>query len=113
VASNLDGMQVWRHIVAGPVFWIGLGLLVAALVMGVSGAGSLRLAGLLALLGLFIGKYEFVIGGQLVPLFKGSQVHGLIRYTPSAAEWALLAMSLLLALAVYAFGAARFGLDRR
>jgi hypothetical protein len=45
-------------------------------------------------------------------LFKGSWAHGLIQYSPSAAEWALLAMSAFLAYAVYAFGASRFRLGR-
>jgi molybdopterin-containing oxidoreductase family membrane subunit len=62
---------------------------------------------------LLIAKYEFVIGGQLVPLFKGSWVHGLIQYSPSTTEWVLLAMSAFLAYAVYAFGAARFRLGAR
>lgn len=115
LASNLDGLQVWQKIVVSAPFWIQIACLVVALWMTSSAsmrssAGAQALAMVLLLIGLFVGKYEFVIGGQLVPLFKGSWVHGLIQYTPSAAEWALLAMSAFLAYAVYAFGAARFQL---
>jgi molybdopterin-containing oxidoreductase family membrane subunit len=115
LASNLDGMQVWQKIVASPAFWVHIGCLVVAMWLTASASmrassGMQTLAMLLLIVGLFIGKYEFVIGGQLVPLFKGSWVHGLIQYTPSAAEWVLLAMSAFLAYAVYAFGAARYRL---
>jgi molybdopterin-containing oxidoreductase family membrane subunit len=114
LASNLDGLQVWQKVVGSAPFWIQIACLVIALWMTSSAsmrsASAQALAMVLLLVGLFIGKYEFVIGGQLVPLFKGSWVHGLIQYTPSAAEWALLAMSAFLAYAVYSFGAARFHL---
>jgi molybdopterin-containing oxidoreductase family membrane subunit len=115
LASNLDGLQVWYKVVSSAPFWIHLACLVVALWLTASPAmrgnsNMQTLAMLLLILGLFIAKYEFVISGQLVPLFKGSWVHGLIEYTPSAAEWALLAMSAFLAYAVYAFGAARFRL---
>lgn len=116
LASNLDGLQVWDKIVGSVPFWVELACLVAALWLTASPAmrsdsSKQVLAMALLILGLFIAKYEFVIGGQLVPLFKGTWVHGLIDYTPSSAEWALLAMSAFLAYTVYAFGAARFRLS--
>ncbi|MCX7893137.1 MAG: polysulfide reductase NrfD [Burkholderiales bacterium] len=115
LAANLDGMQVWQTIVASPAFWIQIAFLAVALWLtsspGMRASGSMQVAALLLLLiALFLGKYEFVIGGQLVPLFKGSWAHGLIQYSPSTTEWALLAMAGFLAYAVYAFGAARFRL---
>lgn len=115
LASNLDGLQVWSKVVGSAAFWVQLACLVVALWLtgsaSMRGNGSMQtVAMLLLIVGLFIGKYEFVISGQLVPLFKGSWVHGLIQYAPSVAEWALLAMSAFLAYAVYAFGAARFRL---
>jgi molybdopterin-containing oxidoreductase family membrane subunit len=118
LASNLDGLQVWSRVVGSAAFWVQLACLVVALWLTASASmrgngGMQTLAMLLLIVGLFIGKYEFVVGGQLVPLFKGSWVHGLIQYTPSVAEWALLAMAAFLAYAVYAFGAARFRLGGR
>lgn len=113
LASNLDGMQVWNKVVGSAWFWIEIALLVIALWLTGSAAqrassGMQTLAMLAVIVALFIGKYEFVIAGQLVPLFKGSWAHGLISYTPAPAEWALLLASAFLAYAVYAFGAARF-----
>jgi Ni/Fe-hydrogenase subunit HybB-like protein len=110
--SNLDGMQVWQRVAASPLFWLQVIALVVALVMLATGAegGAKRVPAVLLIVGLFIGKYEFVISGQLVPLFKGTWVHGLIEYAPSATEWLLLAAAAFLAYAVYAFGAARYRL---
>lgn len=113
LASNLDGLQVWNKVVGSAWFWIEIALLVVALWLTASAgnraSGGMQVLAMLAtIVALFIGKYEFVIAGQLVPLFKGSWVHGLIEYAPSATEWALLLASAFLAYAVYAFGAARF-----
>lgn len=118
LASNLDGLQVWNRVLGSAPFWIHIAGLVVALWITASptlrmSRGSQVLAMALLLLSLFIGKYEFVISGQLVPLFKGSWVHGLIPYSPSTTEWALLATSAFLAYAIYAFGAARFRLGAR
>jgi molybdopterin-containing oxidoreductase family membrane subunit len=115
LASNLDGLQVWNHVVGSAAFWVQIAFLAVACWMtatasGRASGGMQTLAMVLVIVALLIGKYEFVVSGQLVPLFKGSWVHGLIPYSPSAAEWALLLMSAFLAYAVYAFGAARFRL---
>lgn len=115
LASNLDGMQVWNKVVGSVWFWIEIAFLVVALWLTATAAnrasgGMQTLAMILVIVALAIGKYEFVIAGQLVPLFKGSWVHGLIQYAPSATEWVLAAMSAFLAYAVYAFGASRFRL---
>lgn len=115
VASNLDGLQVWNKVVGSAWFWIEIALLVAALWLTATAAnrassGMQTLAMVAVVVALFVGKYEFVIAGQLVPLFKGSWAHGLIEYAPSATEWALAVASAFLAYAIYAFGAARFRL---
>ncbi|MCC7218241.1 MAG: polysulfide reductase NrfD [Burkholderiales bacterium] len=115
LASNLDGMQVWSHIAGSLTFWVQIAFLVAALYLTAvpaarAGGGAQTLAMVLVIVALFLGKYEFVIGGQLVPLFKGTWVPGLIDYAPSATEFALLAMSAFLAYAIYAYGADRFRL---
>jgi molybdopterin-containing oxidoreductase family membrane subunit len=115
LASNLDGLQVWSVVVGSFAFWMQVAFLLVALWLTSTTANRTRsgmqaVAMILVIAALLIAKYEFVIGGQLVPLFKGSWVQGLIPYTPSAAEWALLAMSAFLTYAVYSFGAARFRL---
>jgi hypothetical protein len=73
--SNAQGLQAWQHAVDQPLFHLGLwGGIVLPLILTV--AASLRqshfaqvLAAVLVMVGLFIVRYEFIIGGQLVPLF--------------------------------------------
>lgn len=107
--SNADGLQVWQHIVRGPWFWLEMVALVAAFILMVNAGlrslqGSQLAASVLAIVSLAIGRYEFVVGGQLVPMFKGSWVRGLIEYTPSTTEWMLALMSLSIVFVVYALG---------
>jgi molybdopterin-containing oxidoreductase family membrane subunit len=68
-------------------------------------------AAVLIIVGLFINRYEFVIGGQLVPLFKGSWVPGMISYSPSITEWMLTVMAFGIVLAGWAFGEKSFNLS--
>jgi molybdopterin-containing oxidoreductase family membrane subunit len=101
--SNADGLQVWDHIVRTPWFWIELGLMVAAFFMLLKG-GLALVPAIMVIVALFIGRYEFVISGQLVPMFKGSWVPGLIDYTPSLTEWMLTVMAFAIAFAGWALG---------
>lgn len=101
--TNADGMQVWDHIVTSPWFWIEMVLIIAAFVMLLKG-GSPFAPSVMVIVALFIGRYEFVISGQLVPLFKGAWVTGLIDYTPSITEWMIILMSMGIVLAGWAFG---------
>lgn len=106
--SNAEGLQVWQHIVSQPLFFVGLigGTVIPLFLManrGTRGSASAQiLAALLVMVGLLISRYEFIIGGQMVPLFKGSWAQGLINYTPSMTEWALLVVGICLANIVYA-----------
>jgi Ni/Fe-hydrogenase subunit HybB-like protein len=62
------------------------------------------LAGLLVILALFIGRYEYVIGGQLVPMFKGAWYPDLLPYVPSLTEWGVIILAASLGMLLYAFG---------
>jgi molybdopterin-containing oxidoreductase family membrane subunit len=117
--SNVEGLQVWQHIVAAPLFTaeIVLGIAAPLLLMALP---TLRRAGwaqivaaVLVMLALLIARYDFIIGGQMVPLFKGSWAPGLIAYVPSTTEWLLLLIGIFLANLVYAFGEWRFDLGAR
>lgn len=114
--SNADGMQVWDHLWTRPAFqaqlWVGVGVpLLITLLPGLRTSLSLQLvAAVLAVVALFAARYDFVIGGQLVPLFKGSWAHGLLQYTPTMADWAVLVGAIALANLVNAFGERRFSL---
>ncbi|HEY0824864.1 MAG TPA: hypothetical protein VGD76_13835, partial [Ramlibacter sp.] len=61
-------------------------------------------AAAMAILSLAIGRYEFVIGGQLVPMFKGTWVIGLAEYAPSFTEWMVALSALCLAFVIYGVG---------
>jgi molybdopterin-containing oxidoreductase family membrane subunit len=106
--SNASGLEVWQHTVSQPLFHVGLwGCTVLPLLIlmmpATRGQPMMQiLAALLVMIGLFISRYEFIIGGQAVPLFKGSWVKGLIQYAPSMSEWALLLLGIGLANLVYA-----------
>ncbi len=114
--SNADGMQVWHHLWSRPAFqaqlWIGIGApLVIMVVPGLRKSLGLQLvAAVIAVVALFAARYDFVIGGQLVPLFKGSWVHGLLEYAPSLTEWAVLATAVFLANVINAAGERRLDL---
>jgi Ni/Fe-hydrogenase subunit HybB-like protein len=69
------------------------------------------LASVLVLVGVFIGRYEYIVGGQLVPLFKGTWYPDLIAYTPSMAEWGIVLFGVGIGLLIYAVGAWMFRLD--
>ena len=107
--SNADGLQVWQQIVRGPWFWIEMGGMLGAFVL-MTRAGWRNLpasqlaASVLSIVSLAIGRYEFVVGGQLVPMFKGTWVQGLVEYTPSGTEWMLALMAVSLVFVVYALG---------
>ncbi|MFN2309863.1 MAG: NrfD/PsrC family molybdoenzyme membrane anchor subunit [Gammaproteobacteria bacterium] len=113
--SNADGLEVWDYLVRSPLYYLELGVgLILPLLLLVSPlrsqGGVQIIVSFLVIVALFIGRYEYVIGGQLVPTFKGSWVHGMISYSPSGTEWMLLLAAVLVVNAVYAFGERQFDL---
>src|SRR3990167_3506569 len=115
--SNLDGMEGFRLLVRTPLFHIELWLgLVLPFVMMLMPGLQRRMwpqitASFLVLGAMFINRYEFVIGGQMIPMFKGTWAFSVPAYTPSATEWALTAMGFGIALALYAGGEKLFHLS--
>lgn len=115
--SNADGMEVWGYLWGRTVFqvelWVGIGIpLLITVLPGLRKSLSLQLlAASIAVVALFAARYDFVLGGQLVPLFKGSWAHGLLTYTPSFTEWAVLATAVFLANVVNALGERRLNLS--
>lgn len=108
--SNADGLQVWDHVVGSTWFWIEAAALIAAFYL-LANRQSLLIASVLVLLGMFIHRYEFVISGQLAPMFKGSWVQGLIQYAPSMTEWSLTIMSFAIVMAGWGLGEKLLKLD--
>jgi molybdopterin-containing oxidoreductase family membrane subunit len=107
--SNADGLEAFYWMIRSPWFWIEAAALVVAFFILMSPAmrgeaGPQTIASVLVLAAVAIGRYEFVVGGQVVPLFKGSWVPGFIEYSPSFTEWMLTLAAISLAVAIYAFG---------
>ncbi|CAB1368519.1 NrfD/PsrC family molybdoenzyme membrane anchor subunit [Denitratisoma oestradiolicum] len=108
--SNLDGLDGFQALVRTPLFhlelWLGLCLPFYLMASPSTQTNTQKqlIAAFLVLGAMFINRYEFVIGGQLVPMFKGTWVNDLIPYTPSLTEWALTLLGLSLCLALYALG---------
>lgn len=108
--SNADGLQVWDAIVASPWYWVEAALLVGAFVLLLQ-RKALAVAAVMVIGGFFIDRYDFVIGGQLLPLFKGAWVPDLIAYTPSTTEWMLTLMAFSIAFFGWALGEKMLKLD--
>lgn len=115
--SNLDGLEGFHALVRNPLFhlevWVGLAL---PFVMMLSPAwqrrmGAQMIAAFLVLGAMFVNRYEFIIGGQLVPMFKGNWTNSLTPYVPSITEWALTLFGVAISLGLYALGEKLFNLS--
>lgn len=69
------------------------------------------IAGALVISALFIGRYEYVVGGQLVPMFKGAWYDDLIAYTPSMTEIGVVVLAVSVGILLYAFGDKKLNLS--
>lgn len=107
--SNFEGMDAHWLALKSPLYWveITIGLILPALLMS---NGTLRanrlvqaVAGLGFMIGMFTGRLEFLINGQLVPLFKGSYA-GYVDYWPSMTEWMLVPIGVGVFLMLYGAG---------
>lgn len=117
--SNAEGLEVWNYISSRPLFhveiWLGI-----ALPLVLMASSSTRqnptmqiAASALVMVSLLISRYDFIIGGQMVPLFKGSWAPALLSYQPSTTEWLILLVAIFLANVVNAYGEWKFDLDGR
>jgi Ni/Fe-hydrogenase subunit HybB-like protein len=116
--GNAEGLQVWQTLATSPLFFaeIIIGLLLPLVLLMYPGTRTRPwaqiLASLLVMNALLISRYEYIIGGQLVPLFKGSWAPELLSYAPSPTEWLLLLVAIFLSNAVNAFGEVTLRLGR-
>ncbi len=115
--SNLDGLQVYAHLVRSPLFqaefWLGL-VLPFFLMLSPTLQRQRKMqvtAAVLVMVSLFIGRLEFLVVGQMLPVFKGSWIPGFIEYTPSFTEWMLVVVAVALTFLLYAAGDKLFRLD--
>jgi Ni/Fe-hydrogenase subunit HybB-like protein len=113
--SNADGLEAFDWMVGSAWFWVEIiGVVVAFAILSNEGTRSQPtmqvVAAVLAMVAVFANRYEYVIGGQIVPLFKGSWVPSIASYSPSVTEWMLALLALSLAFTIYALGDKMFGL---
>lgn len=69
------------------------------------------LSGGLVITALFIGRYEYVIGGQLIPMFKGAWFDDLTPYSPSLTEIGVVVLAISIGILLYAFGDKKLNLS--
>ena len=103
LASGWFHFAVWGGILLPFVLLLGRGMRNAP--------GVQMLAAILVLIGTFIERLYFVVGGQVVPLFKGTWERGLVEYAPSSTEWVLTVMGIALVFALYGLGERLFNLS--
>ena len=114
--SNLDGLEGFHSLAKSPLFhfevWVGLGLpFIAMMNPNTNRKVSWQVASaILVLVAMFINRYEFIIGGQIVPMFKGTWANSLIEYTPSFTEWMSILLGFFLTIMLYGLGEKLFKL---
>lgn len=118
--GNAEGLQVWQYMAGSPLIYLEiiLGLLLPLLLLMLPQTRvhptAQIIASLLVMNALLIARYEYIIGGQLVPLFKGSWAPDILSYAPSATGWLLLLVAIFLSNIVNAAGELKLGLgDQR
>ncbi len=109
--NNPEIYLVWRdYLFVSPWYqaslWLGIvAPFVIMLVATLRGNPGIQvLVSMAVFAGLFAERYFFVVGGQVVPLFRGTWEWGLIEYSPSLTEWALTIMGSAMLFALYAAG---------
>ncbi len=108
--SNLEGLEVFYLFASSPLFhfeiWIGLVLPFIVLLSPTYRRKPAVLIGaaMLVIVALFIGRYEYVIGGQVVPLFRGAAVPTYAEYSPSLIEWMLVVLGASITVFIYGAG---------
>jgi Ni/Fe-hydrogenase subunit HybB-like protein len=109
--NNPEIHVVWRDFLfASSTYqaslWLGIVLPFVLMMMASMRhqAGVQIIVSVLVFGGLFAERFFFVVGGQVVPLFKGTWEWSLVQYTPSMTEWSLTLMGSALLFTLYVLG---------
>ena len=108
--ANLDGFQVYQELLRSPLwhfaFWVGLVVpFVVLLTPSLQRQAKWQIrSAVLVIFAMFIVFYQYVVGGQRVPMFKGAWVPEMVPYAPSLAEWAVALTGIFLVFVIYAIG---------
>lgn len=110
-SNNPEIHLVWsEYLFASPVYQasLWLGILLPFVLMLMSSlrtlAGTQVLVAILVFGGLFAERFFFVVGGQVIPLFKGTWEWDILSYTPSATEWSLTVMGSAMLFTLWVLG---------
>lgn len=107
---------VAQHLTSSALFqfelWIGMVLPFILMLSPLRHDAKVQtIAGGLVIVALFIGRYEYVVGGQLVPMFKGAWFDDLTPYTPSLTEIGVVVLAVSIGILLYAFGDKKLNLS--
>lgn len=107
---------VTQYLVSSPLFqfelWIGMVLPFLMMLTKMRHDAKMQVvAGGLVITALFIGRYEYVIGGQLIPMFKGAWFDDLTRYSPSTTEIGVVILAISIGILLYAYGDKKLNLS--
>lgn len=109
--THTQGLAGLRHMALGFSFnvelWIGLVLpLIIFSIAGLRRSDGWRIFGsLLVLLGMFAGRLEMLLAGNVAPM--GVQIEGraaFVSYVPSMYEWGIIVLALSVVLMIYSIG---------
>jgi Ni/Fe-hydrogenase subunit HybB-like protein len=110
-SNNPEIHLVWSHYMFASTIYqasLWLGILLPFILMLKSSTrvqpGVQVIASVLVFGGLFAERFFFVVGGQVIPLFKGTWEWDLLSYTPSSTEWSLTIMGSALLFTLYVLG---------
>ncbi len=115
--SNVpENKIVTQHIASSFMFQfeLWLGMVVPFMMMLSPARHAARtqvIAGGLVIVALFIGRYEYVVGGQLIPMFKGAWFDDLTPYSPSLTEIGIVVLAVSVGILLYAFGDKKLNLS--
>ncbi len=107
---------VTQYLVSSALFqfelWIGMVLPFILMLTSLRHNEKVQvLAGGLVITALFIGRYEYVVGGQLIPMFKGAWFDDLTPYSPSLTEIGVVVLAISVGILLYAFGDKKLNLS--
>jgi len=95
------------------VFEFAIGIIIPLLLLAITrlkSAPVMVVAGLMALIGMFVARLNMVVAGQLVPHYPGFDGYQeLLTYTPSGAEWIVALTGIALTCTAFMLGERFFG----
>ncbi|WP_285906969.1 NrfD/PsrC family molybdoenzyme membrane anchor subunit [Pseudodesulfovibrio pelocollis] len=110
-ASDVDQMAGFKYMTGtlsfGVELWVGLCIPILLLLIPTvrTTLGGQFVVALMALVGMFAGRYEQLLSGNVQPMgVQAEYIHGFSQYSPSLSEWGVILLALSLTLTIYTLG---------